>query len=189
MTGLHRESTDPIFRSIRQQAHVLRENHQHKSLWIACTESTMDRPLDRIRATYPAIFLRQLGNQVADSEDERSRELSAINYAVERLQVRDIVVCGHSLCSAIKSDTFPLSSNSCPADGKAVFRRVSNREAMNKRARDHVIQQMDVLKSYPSVRRAMDSGELRLHGLFYLVESGLFSQCDEQSQQFLPIDT
>ena len=149
----------------------------------------MDRPLDRIRATYPAIVLRQLGNQVADTEDERSRELSVINYAVERLRVRDIVVCGHSLCVATKSDTSSLSSHSCSAGAKAVLHRVSMREAMNERARDRVIQQIHVLKSYPSVLRAMDSGELRLHGLFYLAESGIFSRCDEQTQQFFPIDT
>jgi carbonic anhydrase len=188
MPGPRPDVTDSDFLSLRHQARALGEDCQDKSLWIACTDRALDRPLNRIRTMCPTLTMRTAGSQVPGDDATRFRELSAINYAVERLQVRDIVVCGHSFCFMARDDELANQSDSFLAGERDLVRRVSVREAVNHRTRDHVIEQLRVLHRYPSVCRAVERGELRLHGLFYLVESGLFSRYDQESRQFLPLD-
>jgi carbonic anhydrase len=58
------------------------------------------------------------------------------------------------------------------------------REMLNQRARQHLVEQMRLLQTYPSVARAIERGELQLHALFYQVESGLFSFYEPASGEF-----
>ncbi len=179
----------PDFVHLQEQANQPHKDKERLSLWIACTDPQMDTVLSRIDRELSGLILRRRHFEVPSSNLDMETELSSINFAVERLMVRDIIVCGHSLCSFVPSSR-PIERSEARLDGlDAICKGVVSRHARNEQARAHLIEQLNRLKEYPSVNNALASGALRLHGLFYLVESGTWTRYDWSSRQFIACDS
>jgi carbonic anhydrase len=179
---------DRSFLELQQQALRFRKAEERPSLWIVCTDRSMDPVVDRIRRAGPVLVMRRPGSEVPADETDLQGELSAINFAVERIGVHSIVVCGHSMCSIGPCDDDTGYRESVSPSGGGLLQRVHHREAKNDRLRAHLVRQLQVLESYPSVAHAMGLGELRLHATFYLAESGHFTWYDEQYDRFVALN-
>lgn len=70
------------------------------TLWIGCSDSRV--PAETLTGNHPGqLFVhRNVANMVIHTD---LNCMSVVQYAVEALQVKDIVVCGHSNCGGIKA--------------------------------------------------------------------------------------
>ncbi len=99
-------TTDPEF--FTRMAKVQKPNF----LWIGCADSRV--PPDQITQTQPGeIFIhRNVANLVVHTD---MNFLSVLQYAVEVLKVKDIIVCGHYNCGGVKAalgrDSFGMIDN------------------------------------------------------------------------------
>jgi len=111
---------------------------------------------------------------------------SAIEYAVVALGVRDIIICGHSDCGAMKGLCCPELLEPMPnvaawlrhghaaqsVVAQAYPDTLSEKERIRAIALENVLTQLDHLKTHPSVAARLAQGALTLHGWFFDIETG-----------------
>ncbi|MBO7938158.1 MULTISPECIES: carbonic anhydrase [Streptomyces] len=168
----------------------LAEGQYPEALFITCSDSRVIPAL--ITGARPGeIFeLRNAGNIVPPHGGQgASGEAATIEYALEVLGVQDIVVCGHSHCGAMGALKSGDDLSALPGvdawlqlarprlasvlDGDLADPRLPDVSQLN------VVNQLAALRSYPSARRRLDTGRLRLHGWYYEVDTGRVQELDE----------
>jgi carbonic anhydrase len=143
---------------------------------------------------------RNAGNIVPPFSQMNGGVSSAIEYAVVALGVRDIVVCGHSDCGAMKGLMQPGALAAMPnvaawlrhshAADRIVCEAYPDDIAPHDRLRalalENVVVQLAHLRTHPSVAAALAKGELTLHGWFFEIETGALLAYD--GRRFVPLD-
>jgi carbonic anhydrase len=123
---------------------------------------------------------------------------AAIELAIHALHVRDMVVCGHSECAAMRT----LASGNRPADAPHLAAWLRHGEAALKDlgppppgmplhdhvSRRSVLLQLEHLRSYPLVREAEAAGRLRLHGWWFDIRRAEVLDYDRTQADFVPLD-
>ena len=182
----HAKHTD--FESLRQQSSRLGNSARSKILWIACTDVVMDQALTRVRHAMPAIVLRRFAPEAPGEQGKLYDDLFIALFAVEELGVRDIVICGHSMCSGIPvNDREILDAKQCNVTDY-LLHRTRLREALNLRSQDNLIRQLAALETCGWAADMIHRGDLTIHAAFYLAESGIFTRYDPLAGKFVVLD-
>ncbi|PWJ05879.1 carbonic anhydrase [Streptomyces sp. NWU49] len=158
----------------------LAEGQSPDVLFITCSDSRVVPALITGARPGELFELRTAGSIVPPyASDRPTAEAATVEYAVEVLGVRDIVVCGHSHCGAVGAlvrgddlDAVPAVRDwlAHAADGPAAADATD--PACAEAVQHHVLAQLLRLRSYPCVGRRLADGRLRLHGWYYEVHTG-----------------
>ena len=168
-----------VFPHLKDKFQQLKQGQSPETLFITCSDSRIDPNL--ITQTEPGemFVIRNAGNIVPKPGKGELSVEATIQYAVEVLKVKQIVVCGHSHCGAVSGLLNPESLESMPAiknwvkRSEGVFDRTGSREVeVGEAIRENVVLQLEHLREYPYVAKAVGAGELTLHGWVYHFESG-----------------
>jgi len=105
-----------------------------------------------------------------------------IEYAVQALKVKHIVVCGHAQCGAVGGllnldglDTLP-AVKAWVKKSEAVLEQVADCDEDSKAEeaiKANVMLQIEHLMEYDYVKAAVDKGDLELHGIVYHFGNGV----------------
>ena len=168
---------------------------QHpKTLFIGCSDSRVVPYL--LTGTGPGelLIVRNVGAFIPpyDGSHGLHGTMAAIEFAVLSLHVERIVVCGHSQCGGIRAAYEGVPDEAVAL--KAWLRLVeeallpvqSSVEAMRRTEQRSVVLQLERLLDYPMVQRAVEAGELTLHGWHYVIEDGEIHIFDAQKGGFIP---
>jgi carbonic anhydrase len=173
-----------------------------ETLFITCSDSRIDPNL--ITQTDPGdlFVLRNAGNIVPPHLAVGSGEAATIEFAVTALGVRDIVVCGHSDCGAMKGLLALEQLDSMPSVSAwlahaaatrqvvtAKYRDDSARDRLDHTIKENILVQLNNLRTHPSVAAALAAGRLELHGWIYCIETGDVYAYDHQRDDFVAIGT
>lgn len=160
------------------------------TLFITCADSRVDPSLI-VQAEPGEIFVvRNAGNIVPALDSDGSSEdgtAASIEYAVAVLGVQHIVVCGHSGCGAMAGLMAPESLDALPSVARWVVKSGADATGtdIDSLIEDNVVVQLADLATYPSVRDALATGSVTLHGWVYDIASGVVRQHD--GDQFVPL--
>ncbi len=184
--GGNRKFVDGDYRKHLELFQELAKGQHPGVLWIGCSDSRVVP--ERITGSNPGeLFVqRNIGNVIPVHDWNVA---TVLEYAIRHLKVKHIVVCGHSDCGAMKAldretdDAYiPLWLNNAREAKERVDRKmgpVSTPEAMKQRKKmielENVRLQIEHLKRYPLVARALERDEIALHGLYYDLETGQLS--------------
>jgi len=180
--------------------HLARKQQKPIALFITCADSRVHPNL--ITQTDPGdlFLIRNAGNIIPPHGSPVGGEAATVEYSLEVLGIRHIIVCGHSQCGAMKAMLEDPHLNDLPA-AKAWFqhaeatRRIvrakyadlSPEERLVAATEENVLIQMNNLSTHPSVAAHLSAGDLRMYGWYYDIGSGRVLQFDQQSGQFQDI--
>ena len=176
----------------------LAEKQKPQALFLTCGDSRIDP--SALTSTEPGeVFVeRTPGNIVPIYSDDAAVGVSAsIEYSVVVLGVRDIVVCGHSACGAMKGLLHPLELHALPATARWLqyadpafqllsqnFADLDDKARVNRLSQLNVIEQIAHLHTHPAVESRVREGTLALHGWYYEIHTGTIEVYNAESGQF-----
>jgi carbonic anhydrase len=130
--------------------------------------------------------------------DENAHGVSAaLEYAVNALRIRHIVVLGHAQCGGIRAfidRSEPLSPGDFIGRWMAMF--IKPGEVVEQRAHETmqdftvriekaaVFRSLENLMTFPFVRTKVERGELQLHGAYFGVAEGSLFVLDKTAKEF-----
>lgn len=186
---------------------LAREGQRPPVLFIGCADSRVVPNL--ITNTDPGdlFTLRNIGNMVPPYdvdmvEHTDNSVLATLEYALNVLEIENIVVCGHSECGAMKAlldggnglEAQP-GLTSWLRNGRKTLARFeradvldSSQSAHNHLAQINVIQQLDNLRGYPLVRERLETGRLHLWGWFFNIEEAQLYAYAPDTRRFVKMD-
>ncbi|RXK13462.1 carbonic anhydrase [Halarcobacter mediterraneus] len=172
-------------------------------LFIGCSDSRVTPDLMLNSKPGDMFILRNVGNFVPPykHDEDYHGSAAAIEYAVAVLKVKHIIVCGHSHCGACKSlyedipDTESLIhiKTWLRLGSKAKERTLKNKkftteeEMYRATERNSIRNQLENLLTYPDVVKFLKSGELKIHGWYYDIETARIDYYDQEDDNFKPL--
>ncbi len=154
-------------------------------LWIGCSDSRV--PADKITGTQPGeIFVhRNIANMVVHTDVNL---LSVLDYAVNHLKVKHVIICGHYGCGGIKAamtnHDYKYILNMWLRNIKDVYRlhreeldNINDEEARTDRLVElNVVEQVMHLAKTSIIQRAWKNEQRPyLHGWVYGLKDGLIN--------------
>jgi carbonic anhydrase len=171
-------------------------------MMIGCVDSRVSPEAIFDAAPGEILVVRNVANLVPPWQPDRDSQHStsaALEFGVQALQIRHIVVLGHAFCGGIRAyadEQAPLSpgdfigrwmSHIAPAaaslgprdpkDGNGYLRRLEFASIENS---------LKNLMSFPWIRERVERGELELHGAYFGVASGRLMVRDPATGRFEP---
>ena len=197
-----REASFPKYEDDLKQ--LVETGQKPEVLFIGCSDSrvTPDLMLD----TKPGdmFILRNVGNFVPPyhADNDYHGSSAAIEYAVSVLEVKHIIVCGHSHCGACKSlyqdlnDTpnlvhvkkwLELGKRAKEYTLLAIQDKTDKEKLYRATERISIVHQMENLLTFPEVERKVKAKELQIHGWYYRIEDGTIEYYDGEECSFKPL--
>jgi carbonic anhydrase len=173
-----------------------------KALMISCADSRVVPEYITQCEPGELFVARNAGNIVPPYSNQNGGVSSVIEYAIMALGVRDIVICGHSGCGAMKALLTGNGLTEMP--NVAAWLRHSeaarsvvgatfpddraSADAIRALELENVIAQINNLRTHPSVAAALSRGKLALHGWYFDVSKGEVWALDGERGRFQPLD-
>lgn len=179
-SGLQKLSDDTYFQR-------LKENQTPEYLWIGCADSRV--PAEALLGLKPGqLFVhRNVANQIKVDD---SNSMSVLQFAVEVLKVKHIIVCGHTECGGVKA-AMNGEGDRYLADWLQDLRGLADEckqkqlvgDDENKRlellTEMNVRQQVKRIAEHPIVQNAWKGGQqLGIHGWVFVISEGLIRDLD-----------
>jgi carbonic anhydrase len=160
----------------------LETRQEPEFFWIGCSDSRV--PANVVAGLDPGeVFVHRNVANVVHSSDMNL--ISALEFAVEALQVKEIIVCGHYGCGGVKAATEDLPHGMTdhwlePIRGLArqyaidLAQEVDLDRKRNMLAEYNVIEGVHRVSETPIMQRAWARGQnVAVHGLIYSLRNGL----------------
>jgi len=157
------------------------------TLYIGCSDSRVVP--DIIAQTMPGelFVVRNIANMVPPY-DENSYSFrctaSIIEYAVEVLEVENIVICGHSNCGGCKALYYPPKKlDKLPnvkqwlklgeeIKNRVLAKNLTPEEREFQTEQLNIVKQLENILTYPFVEKKVDEKKIKLYGWYYVIETG-----------------
>ncbi|HEY9790535.1 MAG TPA: carbonic anhydrase [Candidatus Obscuribacterales bacterium] len=198
ISGLH-EYQHRIFQSQKALFERLAHGQAPEALFIACSDSRINPNMITQTGPGELFILRNAGNIVPAHGSGNGGEAATIEFAVEGLRVKDVIICGHSLCGAMRALFNPDQVQNMPvvsaflSHAEATKRIVSENygdlpmdDLLNIASQENVLVQVENLRTHPCVAARLAKGDLNIHAWMYKMETGMIFSYDPKDGQFLP---
>ena len=183
---------------------LVKHGQKPEVMFIGCSDSRVTPDLMLNTRPGDMFILRNVGNFVPPfkHDEDFHGSAAAIEYAIAVLKVRHIIICGHSHCGACKSlyeeipenDSFIHVKTWLNLGKQAKERTLKNKkftteeEMYRATERNSIRHQLDNLLTYPDVVKLLETGELKIHGWYYDIETGSIDFYDKENDNFKPLN-
>ncbi len=191
----------------RQKLERLAGGQEPDALLLACSDSRVVP--NTFASTNPGdvFVVRNVGNMVPYCDggggcaDHDVAEAAALEFAVLNLNVKDIIICGHSECGAIKAllegresleaknlRNWLRHGDDALARAQENFSLDPDISFANKVSQINVLVQIEHVKTYPKIQARLKAGTLRIHGWWFDIKTADVYSFNDEKKGFVILD-
>lgn len=204
LEGYRRFRRDGYPRQKQRYDELVAEGQSPKLMIIGCSDSRVD-PAQIFDVDPGEIFVvRNVAALVPPFETSPGHHgvSAALEFAVQFLKVRQIVVMGHGMCGGCRAALTQDLHGTRPGEGGFIADWIhlldearhpiaerlgtSGREAERAMEMAAVGVSLANLRSFPCIREKEASGELKLRGAFFAISDGILYLRDDETGEFTP---
>lgn len=188
------------FEKNKQLFATLANGQSPEVLFITCADSRIDPNLITQSQPGDLFICRNAGNIVPPHVRQAGGVTASIEYAVSVLGVKDVVVCGHTDCGAMKGAISPEGLDELPHvrdwldNSRAAVECVKakhghvSQDELREVTEQNVLLQLQHLRTHPCVASKLYENAIQLHGWVYQIETGEVTCYDDTTNTFIPIE-
>ena len=148
--------------------------------------------------------VRNVANMVPPYEPDGQYHSTsaALEFAVQALRVRDIIVMGHGRCGGIRAALDPNAEPLSPGDfiGKwmglvsTAAEQIQNNSVMTASERQTALERISIrnsianLRTFPCVKILEERGKLQIHGAWFDIANGELWVMDPETRDFVRLE-
>ena len=204
LAGYHR-FRETGWSPFRDRWRALREGQQPEVMVIACSDSRVD-PSQIFDVAPGEIFVvRNVAALVPPFETSPGHHgvSAALEFAVQVLKVKEIVVMGHGMCGGCKAALTREMHGTDPGQGgfiadwiamlDDVREPIAHEHGTAGREAEHAMELAAVrvslgnLMTFPCIEAKVGKGTLRLRGAFFAISDGVLHLLDNETGHFAPV--
>lgn len=183
----------------------LADGQSPRVLFITCSDSRIDPNMVTGSEPGDLFICRNAGNVVPPPAAVTGGMTASIEYAVAVLGVKHIIVCGHTDCGAVKGalDIEAIKQQGLPHVKEWLGHCRSAMDIVRERhdipwddpidpchldeaIGQNVLQQMQHLRTHPSVAAKLATNKVEMHGWVYNIKTGDIECSNEALTEFMP---
>jgi carbonic anhydrase len=201
VAGIHHFQANYFARNRELFEQLATAGQNPETLFITCCDSRVVPNLITNAAPGELFIVRNVGNLVPSVERGVIGGVSAaIEYAVEVLNVGNVIVCGHTNCGAMEAILHAERVDHLPfvrrwlAESRSIVKLIEERyghlegDARTTAAvQENVLVQLENLRSHEFVRRRLEAGRLKMSGWVFKIATGEIFDYDPNSGQFVQL--
>lgn len=192
----------------RELLEQLSHGQKPRVLFITCSDSRVAPNLITNTDLGELFIIRNAGNIIPPYGATNGGEGGTIEYAINALNIEQVIICGHSHCGAMKG---LLKLNKLQKDMPLVYDWLQQAEATRRLVKENyahqseeemietlvaenVLVQIDNLQTYPIIKTRLHQGKLKIYAWVYQIETGEVWAYDAKTHTYvapqsqLPID-
>lgn len=179
---------------------LVKHGQKPSVLFIGCSDSRVVPDLIVDANPGDMFLLRNIANFVPpyNEDTEFHGSTAVIEYALNVLGVKDIIVCGHSHCGGCASLYDDLDKKNLPhvkkwlelgIDAKEYALKHTPKDApfeelLRRTEKASIVNQLENLLTFPNVTQKIEQNNLNIHGWYYHIEDGKIEVYDPQIKKY-----
>jgi carbonic anhydrase len=196
--GIHSFQTNYVS-THREMFELLSQGQHPRILFITCSDSRIDPNLITQAEPGEMFIIRNAGNIIPPYGATNGGECAAVEYAIHALGIKEVIVCGHSHCGAMKG---LIKLDKLEEEMPSVYQWLKHAEATRRMMKENyqdyegerllqatveenILTQLENLRTYPVIHSRLHSGQVHLHGWVYHIETGEVLEYDPVRRQFV----
>ena len=206
ISGFHKFQKNELGQYQELFHRLSREGQKPHTLFITCADSRVFAELITQSQPGDLFVVKNIGNIVPanDISGVANSTAAAVEFAVQDLEVSDIVICGHSQCGAMEAllnglpekETTPHLHEwlelASPVRKmlKNNYQHLTDKDACTSAAaEENVLLALENLHTYPAVLQKLKENKLHLHGWFFKIATAEMFAYNSATQQFEKIES
>src|SRR5262245_44814917 len=197
ISGIHQFQAED-FLPLQPLFEKLAKGQNPETLFITCSDSRIVPTMLTKAKPGDLFILRNAGNIIPPHGAGQGGEAATVEYAVAALNIKDIIICGHSHCGAMQGLLHPEKVASLPTVSSWLWHAETTRRIARENyghlegdsllaatIEENVLVQLENLRTLPVVGSRLVRGDLHLHGWVYKIETGEVFVFDVGKGQFV----
>ncbi|MBY0359921.1 MAG: hypothetical protein K2W82_18095 [Candidatus Obscuribacterales bacterium] len=187
-----------VYPQMAETYKALEQGQKPHTLFITCSDSRVLPDLITLSAPGNIFTVRNAGGIIPDATAAPTSEAASVEFAVDILNVKNIVICGHSDCGAVKClcnpphwlhyqrpalESWLSHASHGPADYELLLRDPEDTD-LDYAVKLHVLRQLEKIRSYPHVEPLLEAGTLRLAAWYYNIAQGCIWAYDPELRRY-----